>query len=183
MPVLGIIASQISGHLTLPTSYDSIATTTLGSSTASVTFSSIPATYTHLQIRANVLGPSGGYDFLCQINGDTATNYNFHYLAGTGAVAASGAGTTTAFINLANNFTQGTTIPGVAVVDILDYANTNKYKTTRALAGADANGSGWLQLGSGLWRNTAAITSITIYLASSQSFSTNSSFALYGLKG
>ena len=181
MPILGIIASSITGGL-VTTAYDSIATTTLSSTASSITFSSIPATYTHLQIRANVVGTSGNYDLLCQINGDTATNYNFNYLAGTGAAAASGSGTTTAFINLANNFTQGTTIPGVVVVDILDYANTNKYKTTKTLAGADANGSGWLQLGNGLWRNTAAITSITIYLSSSQSFFTNASFALYGIK-
>ena len=183
MPMLGIMASAISGNLWAPAgAYDSISTATVTTGGAtSVTFSSIPSTYTHLQIRANIVG-TAGYDLLCQFNSDTATNYNFHYLAGNGATASAGAGTTTAFINISNNFMQGATIPGGAVVDILDYANTNKYKTTRALAGSDANGSGWLQLGSGLWRNTVAITSITVYPASSQSFGVNASIALYGIK-
>ena len=180
--MLNIVSSVLDVSTFAANSYESIATTTLSSNQASVTFSSIPATYTHLQIRGNILG-TAGYDLLCRFNSDTATNYNFHYLAGNGATASAGAGATTAFINISNNFLQGATIPGVAIVDILDYANTNKYKTTRALAGSDANGSGWLQLGSGSWRNTNAITSITLYPASSQTFNTNSSFALYGIKG
>ena len=159
-----------------------IATTLLSSGASSVTFSNIPNTYKHLQVRANVLG-TAGYDLLCQFNSDTGTNYNFHYLAGNGAITGAGAGTTTAYITLANNFMQGTTIPGAAVIDILDYANTSKNKTVRALTGSDANGSGWLQLGSGLWRNTAAITSIVMYPASSQTFNTNTRFSLYGIKG
>ena len=68
------------------------------------------------------------------------------------------------------------------VIDILDYANTNKYKTSRGLSGYDANGSGLLYLASGLWMNTAAITSIEITDALGN-FATNSTFALYGIKG
>jgi len=73
-------------------------------------------------------------------------------------------------------------IYAVSVIDILDYANTSKNKTIRALDGMDANGSGQVILNSGLWINTAAITSVTLQ-ASASSFTTASHFALYGIKG
>ena len=75
----------------------------------------------------------------------------------------------------ASTFTAG-------VIDILDYANTNKYKTLRTLNGGDANGSGNIQIESGSWRNTAAITSITL-THNGSGFTQYSSFALYGIKG
>jgi hypothetical protein len=72
---------------------------------------------------------------------------------------------------------------GVAVCDILDYTNTNKYKTVRSLSGHDQNGSGYVTLMSGSWRNTAAITSITILRDSGGANLTQySQFALYGIK-
>jgi hypothetical protein len=69
---------------------------------------------------------------------------------------------------------------GAGIVDILDYANTNKYKTLRALAGVDFNGSGRVGLTSGLWQSTSAINAITL---EGSSFVQYSSFALYGIKG
>jgi hypothetical protein len=70
------------------------------------------------------------------------------------------------------------------VIDILDYANTNKYKTIRYLSGYDANGSGRVGLGSGSWRSTSAVTSITLQgLEYSSNYKQYSSFALYGIKG
>jgi hypothetical protein len=70
---------------------------------------------------------------------------------------------------------------GVGVASILDYTNTNKYKTSRILCGYDANGSGFSLLYSGLWQNTAAITSITMF-PNSGNFEQYSSFALYGVR-
>ena len=71
---------------------------------------------------------------------------------------------------------------GVNVIDILDYANTNKYKTLRVLTGIDVNGSGgYVQLSSGLWQSSSAITSIT--LTNSTNYTTATQFALYGIKG
>jgi hypothetical protein len=68
-----------------------------------------------------------------------------------------------------------------SVLDILDYSNTNKYKTLRALDAGDSNGSGNMEILSNLWMNTAAITSITLTLDSGN-FTQYSSFALYGIK-
>jgi hypothetical protein len=183
MPILGTQASQISGHLLTPNNFESISTTTLSSTASDVTFSSIPGTYKHLQIRVMASAVSGNQDGLMQFNGDTGTNYSYHFLYGSGAGSGSaGAATTQSYMLMSNNFyTTGTSLCGVAVIDILDYTNTNKYKTMRSLAGADLNGSGSMNLCSGNWRNTNAITSITIY-PNSGNFNTYSSFALYGVK-
>ena len=162
--------------------YEPLASTLLTTTSTGVTFSNIPQTYTHLQIRTNVVGTAGN-DLLSRINGDTAANYSLHYLYvnGTGT-GAGGGGANTTYIAQGNNFLQGTTIPAVAIIDILDYANTNKYKVTRAWAGGESNGTGWLQLGSGAWRSTAAITSILLYPGGG-TFAANTRLSLYGLKG
>ena len=164
-------------------SYYSISTATVTSGgTADITFSSIPQTYTHLQIRMIAQGTSGGGIFTI-FNSDTATNYSYHSLTGDGATATSNSGTTAANMLIvrnggiqtaANTFSAG-------VIDILDYANTNKYKTLRTLNGGDANGSGNIQLESGNWRNTVAVTSITL-THNGSGFAQYSSFALYGIK-
>ena len=182
-PILGIMASQISGHLATPNNYDSIATTTLSSTAADVTFSSIPATYKHLQIRIMASAVAGNQDGLIQFNGDTASNYSYHFWSASGAGAgAGGNGTSQTSMLMSNNFyTTGTSLCGVAVIDIFDYANTNKYKTMRSLAGVDMNGSGTINLLSGNWRNTNAITSIRLFPAGS-TINTYSSYALYGVE-
>ena len=182
-PILGIYASQISGHLFAPSgAYDSIATTTLGSTTASVTFSSIPSTYTHLQLRCLMSDTAtGSASMTAQFNGDTGANYSSHILLGNGSTAGAAA-----FISdtkmFSGYFYQGTNIFGAAVVDILDYANTNKYKTLKSLSGGDANGNGQMRLFSGLWMNTGAISSITL-ASNGGNFIQYSQFALYGIKG
>ena len=189
MPILGIIASQVTGHLAPLSSYDSIATVTVGSGGASsITFSSIPSTYTHLQIRG-----IGKFDptvtdqsnILYNINSDTGTNYTLHSLRGNGtAASAYGAASTPALYTngiIPSSVSTRTNMFGVTVTDFLDYKNTNKYKTMRSLGGFDANGSGYLTLSSGVWMNTAAITSIVLTLDSG-SWTQYSSFALYGVK-
>lgn len=177
-PILGIFASAVTGGVTA-TSFESIATTTVGAGGASsVTFSSLPSGYTHLQIRAmGTATAGGGRQVLFRFNGDSGSNYNSHQLFGTGASALSDStGTTTS-----GWFTYWDSGVGAAVFDILDYANTNKNKTTRSLGGFDLNGSGFILFRSGLWLNTSAITSITI-LPDSGNFGQYSSFALYGIK-
>jgi len=167
--------------------YDSIATTTLSSSASSVTFSSIPATYTHLQLRyiaRSSRTQTQGY-IVTRFNGDSGTNYSRHTVEGDGAAAESYAESTVSYgslyqISAASNTAS---IFGAGVVDILDYANTNKYKTLRAATGDDKNGSGRVYLTSGLWRNTAAITSIVFTEYNGFNFEQYSSFALYGIKG
>jgi hypothetical protein len=191
MPILGIIASQDYARFA-PGSYESIATVTVGGGgAASVTFSSIPGTYTHLQIRglarnSRTVFPSSGD--LYQFNGDTAANYSWHSIQGDGGAASTraAAGATGVVTNsiAAAGATSG--IFGVIVFDILDYANTNKYKTTRALSGVDVNGTvgvygGTVELVSGNWRSTSAITSITI-TTDNPNYVQYTQFALYGVK-
>lgn len=178
-----------------PNSYESIATVTVGSGgSANVTFSSIPSTYKHLQVRCiarSALGSSEIDSLAIRFNSDTGNNYAYHSLTGDGASAtASGAASQPAGIVGAepgNSHTSG--IFGAYVIDILDYANTNKYKTMRALGGVDTNNTGTekgqIRLQSTLWLNTSAIS--TVSFASGGSFNRNlveySHFALYGIKG
>ena len=168
--------------------YDSIATTTLTTSTADITFSSIPSTYTHLQIRflAKSSNSATATDNLAfRFNSDTGGNYTRHYLDGSGTSATAGAntGVTQVYATCAQTSPTYPSAFGVGVLDILDYTNTNKYTTTRALAGIEYNGSGSnIHYTSDLWLNTAAITTINIRPLSGN-FAQYSSFALYGIKG
>lgn len=161
-------------------SYESIATVTVGSGgSAYVEFTSIPSTYKHLQVRF-IGRSSGSPDTQVQYNGDTTTtNYRSHLLYGDGASVTASTIANTAYVGYV---ATASNIFGVSVVDILDYANTNKYKTTRTLAGYDANGSGYAILYSHLWLSTSAISSLKIY-PNSGNFTQYSHFALYGIKG
>lgn len=167
--------------------FESIATVTVGSGGASsISFTSIPSTYQHLQIRAMARGTQADVSdqIGIQFNSDTGSNYAIHQLGGNGSsVFSTGAGSQTKIVPA--YITGGSTsanIFGVGVIDILDYANTNKYKTARGLSGYDRNGAGLTLLRSGLWLNTNAVTSI-VCLPDSGSFVEYSSFALYGIKG
>jgi len=185
--LVGIIAS--SGAGVAGGDYESIATVTVGSGgSSSISFTSIPSTYQHLQIRmlARTNASSANGSGILRYNGDTSSsNYTYHEIVGNGSsVSAYGSAapesnqisTTTAGTALTNNF-------GVGITDLLDYSNTNKYTTQRNLGGYDNNGSGQVRFNSGLWMNTAAITSITITPNAGTAFVEYSSFALYGIKG
>jgi hypothetical protein len=177
--MLNNVVGLLGGALPEVGDYESIATTTVGAGgTATVTFSSIPSTYKHLQIRLNAINTTAFGDIYMQFNSDTGSNYKAHYLYGNGASALAGVLTQTSvyagFISTGSN-------TGVGITDILDYTNTNKNTTSRTLMGADRNGSGDIALTSGLWLNTAAITSITL-LPGTNNFAQHSSFALYGIK-
>jgi hypothetical protein len=189
-PILGIYASQISGHLFSPSgAYDSIATTTVGAGgSSSVTFSSIPSGYTHLQVR--VLGRSNRTgtttDYLeLTFNSDTGANYSLHQLLGDGSTASANSSTSQnyAIVSRISTADSSASMFGGIVLDILDYANTSKYKTTRSLGGTDQNGSGAIYLNSGLWMSASAITSVTVKPSSANSFVQYSSIALYGIRG
>jgi hypothetical protein len=186
MPILGIIASQISGHLFAPSgAYDSIATSTpVGSGgTLTIEFNSIPATYTHLQIRG-LFRQANGEAILMQFNSDTASNYACHALYGDGATASANGAASRANIPIERNSGMPTTanIFGAGVIDILDYANTNKYKTVRALSGHNNSGSGYVHFESGLWMSSSAITSIKLFTPGNV-YAQYTQFALYGIKG
>ena len=181
------IASGSSNSVT-PASPDSgvyypISSIIVGSAGAtSITFSSIPSTYTHLQIRATMVNASTNYSIKIRFNGDTSTNYSAHQITGTGSAVLAGAETSVdiALIGVGANNTS--LYSAGMITDILDYANTNKYKTVRSFSGGDGNGSGQIKLVSAGWRSTSAITSIFIN-ADGSTFNQYTSFALYGIKG
>lgn len=185
--LIGIIASSGGGAFT---DYQSIATATVSSSATSIiTFSSIPSTYQHLQIRYIARETSNGAIWLTY-NGDASpSNYTTHRLWGDGAGVTSQGWGTGSFRQFVSGVPGGTDLSnsfGVGVIDILDYANTNKYTTSRSLSGYDVNGStpipGQVYLNSGLWLNTAAVNSISLE-SQNFDFAQYSSFALYGIKG
>jgi hypothetical protein len=187
MPILGIIASGISGNLAPLSSYASIATFTLGSAQSSVTFSSIPSTYTHLQLRIlSQRTDANGDGLLIQFNSDTGNNYGSHYFNGNGASVGAGTLNTGVWATgCYTGFSSGTSASAFAgtVCDILDYTNTSKYTSTRALSGwSNISNSEGVGISSGLWRSTSAVTSIKI-IDPSTNLNTNSSYALYGIKG
>ena len=161
-------------------SYESISTVTVGSGGQStITFSSIPSTYKHLQIRAIAKASGSNFNPKMQFNSDTGSNYSWHYIYGDGSTAVAGAGATQAFI-YNSIISTNSSMYNAFIIDILDYTNTNKYKTTRELSGQDRNASGEIALWSGNWRSTSAITSIAF---SNGTFDQYSQFALYGIKG
>jgi len=190
MPILGILASQITGHLST-NSYESIATVTIGAGGASsATFSSIPSTYKNLQIRAlaRTDRASNPQDFLqVRYNSDTGANYAYHSLYGNGASAGgndTGTSTANPWSAVVAGATATASVFGTFVADLVDYTNTNKYKTLRSLSGIDNNDtSGRLYFQSNLWQNTAAVSTITIQPVYGTNFVQYSSFALYGVKG
>jgi hypothetical protein len=179
----------------IPTDFESIATVSVGSGgAATVEFTSIPATYTHLQIRGIARGTRTDFSIdqlYTRVNSDTGSNYAWHWLYGNGTSANTDAGTSATSMNLGWFATASTSSVtsafGGVVIDILDYANTNKFKTFRVLSGNDLNGggspySGTIVLASGLWRSTSAITSVS-FDPSANDFAQYSHFALYGIKG
>jgi hypothetical protein len=173
-----------------PTDYESIQTITVGSGgQASVTFSSIPSTYTHLQIRAIGRSTNSGSRIRIRFNSDTSTQSSYHYLFGSGTAAGAGGGANQATsgavdIGLIPVATATANLFGATIADILDYTNTNKYKTVRSLQGLDTNNTGTenlIMLTSSAWLSTSAITSIEL-IPNTFSFAEYSSFALYGIK-
>lgn len=188
MPVLGIIASQISGHLFAPSgAYDSIATVTVGSPVASINFSSIPQTYTHLEIRWMARSTDVGAavsQFYWYLNNSRPATYASHWTRGTGSSTLSQGQSSDQqiYFQYATGGGAAASIFGVGVTSILDYTNTNKNKTHRTLSGFDSNGSGQIVIASGLIPITAALTSIDIF-PDSGNIAQYSQFALYGVKG
>lgn len=183
-------ASSASNSVTpaVPSNFTSIATITAAGGESSLTFSSIPQTYTDLQIRAVMVDTgtaSVTYQPYIQFNGDGGNNYNRHQLIGTGSSASAQA--------VASQFagyfwgsasSSAANFVGGALIDISDYTSTSKYKTFKSLGGSDANtndANHVIGLCSGVWINTAAITSIT-FLPGGTNWAAGTQFALYGIK-
>lgn len=189
MPILGIIASSTrQGQVTDTGAMFPIAMVNVGSAgSATISFTSIPSTYKHLQLRGIMrTSRTAGNDLLSmRFNNDSGGNYSDHAVGGNGSTAYTDKNTSASFINIqrsSSNF-NGSSIFGAYVIDILDYTSTSKAKTSRALGGYDANGSGEIYLNSGAWYNSStAINRIDLILPNyTTNFLQYSQFALYGI--
>ena len=161
--------------------YEKIATNTLGSATATVSFSSIPATYTDLRVVVNAAGTLTGYDPYIRFNGDTTTNYSITALYGTGSSAGSIRYSSQAQIRASSQAAMTTTINTNHMFDVFNYANTTTYKTVLIRANGAVAGTG-VDAIVGLWRKTPeAINQIDVFV-SGTTFIAGSTFSLYGIK-
>jgi hypothetical protein len=184
MPILGIIASQNYSRFTATGSYDALATYTVPSGgVSSITFAGFPTNgqYQHLQIRMISRNTTASNQSLAlRFNSDSGSNYSYHRLYGFGSGTGAD-GTANASSVLVGVETNTSSTFGASITDILDYQNTNIFKTTRSLTGWENNSDGRLFFLSGNWRSTSAITSITI-TPESNSFAEYSQFSVYGVK-
>lgn len=170
----------------MATTYEPIATTTISNTTTtSVTFSSISAGYTDLRLVFNGTVGTAGLTVAARFNGDTGTNYSFTNLRGNGTAAASSRQSNYTWIPVTDDIVSGgsTTIPSFGTLDIFSYAGSTN-KTALGTISSDTNGSGTVQRTVNLWRNTAAITSITVFITSGTSFyfGNGATATLYGIK-
>ena len=157
-----------------------IATQTLGSAAASITFSSIPSTYTDLRLVLTGTTSGAGDNLSIQFNADTATNYSGTYLAGNGSTASSPNYTSLTMFRVNNVLGTSTTIPTAWLIDVFSYAGSTN-KTVLANSASDQNGSGVVELSVGLWRSTSVITSIKLLTTGGSNFSTGTIATLWGI--
>lgn len=158
----------------MPSTYTPIATTTVGTATPSVTFSSVPGTYTDLVVVVNGT-TAASVGLALRFNGDTGSNYSNTYLGGTGSAAISGRATSTTIGRFGNINTSNTT----GVANIQNYSNATTYKTTLGRSSSTDYAITYVNL----WRSTAAITSVTVISDDlGTNFAVGTTFSLYGIK-
>lgn len=171
----------------MPSTYEPIATITLGSSQNSVTFSSVPNTYTDLILVATFVETTAatntnGYITFNTDTYNSSTNYSYTRLDGNSISASSSRTTNNGSIFWAYDLTTG---PTVTIFQVMNYANTNVNKTS--IMRQDNAGAGTLAQVA-LWRNTAAINAINLYgsdqvgVPTADPFAAGSTFTLYGVK-
>lgn len=158
----------------MPATYEPLATTTLSTTQNQIDFNSISGTYTDLVIVANA-GVTSTADIWLRMNSDTGTNYSRTRLTGDGSTAASTRNSAFDSI-LINAGTVGSNAN--FIINIMNYANTTTYKTTVSRF----NSSTYVVASVGLWRSTSAITSLTLKAGSADTFTSGSTFTLYGIK-
>lgn len=183
---LGFWAAAGAGGAGNGPSYDLISSTILSSTATTISFSSIPSDYKHLQIRAVLRGTGNSYvqtTLRARLNSDTGNNYSSHTLTASGGAAGSTYSGATDYMvaaNILDSSVSGTWC--AAIIDLTDYVSTTKNKTLRSLNGiVDNNIATRMTLASSHWRNTSAITAISLF--SSIDFAIGSRFSLYGIKG
>ena len=177
----GMLGALVGSFAPAGGSFESIATATGTGSSDTITFSSIPSTYKHLQIRG-IANDTAGFEASLVLNGDTAGNYVYHRLLGNGSTASATGSVGDSWIRIGNSGSTADTF-ATYIIDIQDYTSTTRNKTTRTFTGRDLNGSGSASLYSGLWLSTSAVTSVSIVNVGARSWTSTTTFALYGIKG
>ena len=162
----------------MATTYEPIATTTLSTTAANITFSSISSAYTDLRVVLTGTATAAMTPRI-RFNSDTATNYSYTTIYGDGTSALSARGTSTAFISGTYNISWSSTLPAMLTIDVFSYAGSTN-KTCLNTVSADQNGSGSVERIVGLWRSTAAITTLQVY-ASTSTFAAGTTATLYGI--
>ena len=157
----------------MPATFEPISTTTLGSAASSITFSSIPGTYTDLRIiLVGTVNSAGGPSVT--FNGDTGSNYSRTFIVGNGSAASSGRSTDGQSFNLGY---WDTTYPCMATLDIFSYAGSTNKSALGDVASDQNSSLGRVQKNAALWRSTSAITSVTL----SASFDAGTRATIYGI--
>jgi hypothetical protein len=158
--------------------YNVISTQTLGTATSSVTFTSIPQTYTDLVLVVNHSTTGSNPSIVARFNSDTASNYSRTRLAGDGSAVNTNRGSSETTLGLSTYVGSPPTAVGTMICNILNYANSTTYKTCLTRNNAAAYGT---EASVTLWRSTASVTSVNVSVDSS-TFATGSTFTLYGIK-
>jgi hypothetical protein len=163
--------------------YSLIASTTLTNTTASVSLSSIPATFTDILLVANILATADNANTSVQVNGDTGTNYSMTFLAGSGSAATSGrqSGVSNVLWSVGPLGSPNSSSPAAHILHINDYANTTTYKTLLSRQGINGATYNGVATQVGLWRSTAAINQVTWNIQGS-TFAVGATFKLYGIQ-
>jgi hypothetical protein len=159
--------------------YEPISTNTLATATPSVTFSAITGAYTDLVLVVNG-GCASNTAVALQFNGDTATNYSSTILDGAGSVVTPARYSATANMRFGYNATWSGGLTDSAIFHITNYSNTTTYKSV--LNRVNSFSQGAIDGCVGLWRSTAAVTSITVLNTNAVNYSIGTTFTLYGIK-
>ena len=173
----------------MTSTYEMIQKTTLSSAVASVSFTSITGTYTDLVVIASVQGQSNGCNIQIWFNGDgSSTNYSTTTLYSTGSAINSTRNTSQPKINFGTNggmpFATSNQF-GINIYNIQNYSNSTTYKTvlgTSRSTDGGYTGATELDFAAGVWRNTAAITSINIGVDNGKTMQIGSTITIYGIK-
>jgi len=157
-----------------------IASQTLSSSASSISFTSIPSTYTDIRIVLSVIGATANCYPAIQFNGDTGSNYSYTLVRGNGSATASIRATNSVrgFI-LTSSDDISTSFPSLSTTDIFSYAGST-FKTLLSRGSNDKNGSGEVTSWVNLWRSTAAINRIDL-IGHNANFAAGTTATLYGI--
>jgi hypothetical protein len=178
MPILGIVDSAKTGNL-VTNSYESIATQSVVSPTALITFSSIPSTYINLQVRIFAQSSTGGNQaYQMYFNNDTSlSSYAYNCFGGDGSSF------TQNVLSQAHIGSNRSNAWNTTIVNIIDYTDTSKLKTRQSVSGSMSQTDGSCFYYGGIWNNTSAVNRIDFANTAGANFITGSVFALYGMKG